>query len=450
MKILISGATGLVGSELGKKLSQMGHQLFVLSRSPEQVDLKCPFPQKAISWKQLDNWEGLTDLDAIIHLAGKNIFEQRWNTKVKKQIYDSRVETTKKLVDLANEKCKKLSVFISTSAVGIYGEADDQAIHEDHTLSYSYLGKVCQDWEEPLNHLKGKRWVILRVAPVFSEKEGALQEMVSPIQMGYGGTLAGGQFHMSWIDIDDLVNMYVFAFEESIQGTFNAVAPTSETNATISQSIADHLNTKLGPNAPLFAMKLLLGEMAGHIVESQTISPQKIIDKGFRFQCREAKTSIEKRVAPLRGTEKRKIFEQWIPRSKEDIFPFFADAKNLEEITPANLNFKILSSSSDNIEKGTEIHYKLKIDGIPIKWKTVISEWNPPHQFADNQEKGPYTKWYHVHKFENLASGTLMIDQVDFQLPLGILGHMAAGWKVLRDVENIFKYRQKIIYEKFS
>lgn len=451
MKILIAGGTGLVGQELGKALVAKGHELYILTRSKEKASLNCPFPHTALNYDELQSHPVIEKLDSIVNLAGTNLTDQRWNKNFKQLLYNSRINTTKQLTELAKSKCKCLSSFVSTSAVGIYGDTGLSEVTEDHEKSYGFLGKLCQDWEEPVIELKDIRSVILRVGIVFSEKGGALAEMVPPIQAGVGGHLASGNQYMSWIDIDDLVNMFVFAIEQNISGTFNAVAPNPETNRSITKKIADHLSRKTLLPVPYFALRLIMGEMATHLVEIQNISSQKIQSKGFQFIYKNVQDSIIKRVPKLNARmERRLIFEQWIPEPKEEVFPFFSEAKNLEKITPENLNFKILSTSTEKIEKNTKIHYKLKIQGIPVGWTTLITDWNPPHHFADNQEKGPYKKWYHQHFFTDLAGGTLMTDQVDLVLPLGPVGYGAASWKVLSDVQKIFKYRREVIYRMYN
>ncbi len=449
MKILITGGTGMIGKEIGKKLAAKGHELFVLTRNRHKAKLDCPYPQTPITWDEINESEIFSELEGIINLAGASVNGRRWNKSYKQEIYDSRVKGTQQLVDLANKKGKKLQSFVSTSAIGIYGEADDEKADEDYSKSYGFLGKVCQDWEAPVAELEKVRSVIFRVGIVLSEKGGALAEMVPPIQNGIGGTLAGGQQCMSWIDIDDLSDLYVFAIENPISGVFNATAPNPVSNKELSQTIADRLDVRLGPNVPYFALRIAVGEVAPHLVESQRIGSAKIQSKGFQFKYKKIEESIEARVPKLNGTEKRFIFEQWIPKTKEEVFPFFAEAKNLEEITPPSLNFRITSVSSGPMEVGTEINYKLKIDGIPVNWKTIIKDWDPPHLFSDNQEKGPYKKWYHIHKFEDLAGGTLMTDQVDFKIPLGAVGYLASSWKVLGDVKNIFEFRKEKIQQLF-
>ena len=134
--------------------------------------------------------------------------------------------------------------------------------------------------------------------------------------------------------------------------------------------------------------------------------------------------------------------EQWIARPIEEVFAFFADAHNLEEITPPWLGFKILSMSTNSISEGTVIRYRLRLHGMPIHWRTEIREWNPPHYFVDEQTKGPYKQWRHTHRFEAHGNRTKMTDEVQYSLPLGVLGRIVHAVKVRRDVHRIFDYRR--------
>jgi hypothetical protein len=134
--------------------------------------------------------------------------------------------------------------------------------------------------------------------------------------------------------------------------------------------------------------------------------------------------------------------EQWIAHPIDEVFSFFADARNLETITPPWLGFKILSMNTTSIEEGTTIRYRLRLHGIPIQWRTEICEWNPPCSFVDEQTKGPYKRWRHTHTFEAHGSRTKMIDEVQYELPFGILGRIVHALKVRGDVSRIFDYRR--------
>lgn len=142
--------------------------------------------------------------------------------------------------------------------------------------------------------------------------------------------------------------------------------------------------------------------------------------------------------------------EQLVPRPLDEVFEFFSDAANLQEITPAYLDFRILTSRPTEIKRGTLLDYRLKWHGLPIRWRTKILEWNPPHRFVDLQLKGKYRLWHHTHTFEAVSGGTRMADTVNYELPLGPLGALAHAVKVRRDVEGIFDYRQEVIARKFG
>jgi ligand-binding SRPBCC domain-containing protein len=137
--------------------------------------------------------------------------------------------------------------------------------------------------------------------------------------------------------------------------------------------------------------------------------------------------------------------EQWIERPIDEVFAFFADAQNLEEITPPWIGFKILSMSTDSIEEGTIIRYRLRLHGIPVHWRTTICEWDPPYSFVDEQTRGPYKTWRHTHKFEAHGSRTKMIDEVQYSMHFGILGRIVHSVKVRKDVSRIFDYRRERI-----
>ncbi|WP_051670872.1 SRPBCC family protein [Bryobacter aggregatus] len=142
--------------------------------------------------------------------------------------------------------------------------------------------------------------------------------------------------------------------------------------------------------------------------------------------------------------------EQWIPRAIEEVFNFFSDARNLEEITPPWLHFRILAMDPGFISEGTKVYYRLRLHGIPIHWTTEIRQWDAPHRFVDVQRSGPFRLWHHTHCFEAHKGRTRMIDIVRYRLPLGILGRMVHALKVRGDLRRIFDYRRQHIHELFK
>jgi ligand-binding SRPBCC domain-containing protein len=141
---------------------------------------------------------------------------------------------------------------------------------------------------------------------------------------------------------------------------------------------------------------------------------------------------------------------QDIPRPREEVFAFFADAANLEVITPASLHFQILTPLPIEMRTGAQIDYRLSLSGVPVRWRTRIASWEPPLRFIDDQERGPYALWHHTHEFEAIGNGTRMRDTVEYRLPFGPLGSLAHALWVRRTVEGIFDYRRQFISEKFG
>jgi ligand-binding SRPBCC domain-containing protein len=141
--------------------------------------------------------------------------------------------------------------------------------------------------------------------------------------------------------------------------------------------------------------------------------------------------------------------EIWLPRARLDVFEFFCRAANLERLTPPFLNFHVVTPEPIEMREGALIAYRLRVRGLPVGWLTKITRWNPPFEFADIQVKGPYKVWDHTHRFLEENGGTRMIDEVQYELPLGPLGDLAHWMMVRRDVENIFTYRNTVIAELF-
>ncbi|MBM3723997.1 MAG: SRPBCC family protein [Acidobacteria bacterium] len=142
--------------------------------------------------------------------------------------------------------------------------------------------------------------------------------------------------------------------------------------------------------------------------------------------------------------------EQWIPRPIDEVFAFFADPRNLEEITPPWLGFRIVSVDSPSLARGSLIRYRLRLHGLPVRWTTEIRQWNAPHRFVDVQRSGPYRLWHHTHRFEAHGETTRMVDIVRYRLPFGILGLLVHAWIVRSDVKKIFEYRREKIHLLFG
>jgi ligand-binding SRPBCC domain-containing protein len=263
------------------------------------------------------------------------------------------------------------------------------------------------------------------------------------------GYLGSGKQWTSWIHIDDVVGIILWSLENSqAQGTINCVSPEPVTNKEFSKELAAQFQKKLGPPVPAAVLKIILGEMSTVILNSQKVHPKKLQALGYSFQFKTLKSALKQTCQYFQNCEFVFKADQYLPAPPEKVFPFFAEAENLEKITPPLLNFKIKKMSTEKIQKGTLIDYRLKIHGVPIGWRTEIQVWQPNKKFVDFQLRGPYKKWHHTHEFEALGPGTWMRDLVCYKIPLGWLGWLCAGHMVRRDIEKIFAYRREAVGEK--
>ncbi|MFN7684555.1 MAG: TIGR01777 family oxidoreductase [Oligoflexia bacterium] len=465
MKILLTGGTGMVGSELGLELVKNGHTLRLLTRDPARHHGKLPFPAELVEWDALQGPprpEAFKGIDAVIHLAGEGIASGRWNAARKKAIFDSRITGTRNLVAgirTAIQGGEKISVLLAASAVGIYGDRGNEELTEASAVdskseskgAVGFLSSICRQWEQAARDglPTSVRSVQLRIGVVLGLDGGALGEMLPLFRKGVGGRLSSGKQWMSWIHIEDLARLFQFALTRSeLSGPVNATGPVPVTNSEFTQSLSQAVGKPAIFPAPASALKVAVGAMAQAVLSSQKVLPSHALKAGFEFKY----PTLNAALANLIPEEKdnRIRVRQWIDASLDQVFAFFSDARNLERITPSFLNFQITQMSTPEVGQGTLIDYRLKVRGVPVRWRTLIEEWKPQSEFVDTQLKGPYRKWHHTHRFWPLADGVLIEDDVLYRVPMGWLGQLVAGGLVSRDVKKIFDYRREVIAGIFS
>lgn len=449
MKILITGATGLVGSKLLEELMEKGYDdIRVLTRDKQKAKLTIPFPVESFEWNPEKNFiekNTFLDVDIVIHLAGDNIADGRWSEKKKARILNSRIEGTKLLINEIKKLQKPPQKIISSSAIGIYGSSlSDQEHTEESEFGNDFLATVCQAWEAEITNcqLPETKTHIIRTGIVLSKDGGALSKMLPAFQMGVAGVLGSGQQYMSWIHIDDLAHLIIYLIDHDChQKIYNAVAPFPVTNAEFTKILGLHLKRPTFLPAPAIVLKTILGEMSDILLKGQNVKPVQLLKNGFQFQFPTLKEAFHNLITEDIILKKY----LWINNQTPIVFHFFSDEKNLESITPQSLHFEVLQKSTDKIQTGTIIDYRLKIHGIPAKWKTEITSFIENKTFTDTQLKGPYHKWVHQHDFISCKNGTLMKDEVRYIIPMGIWGKLFAGHFIKKDVSNIFNYRNKTI-----
>lgn len=290
MKIAITGATGLIGSALARALKERGETVVILSRNPEQAKEKLGVDAQYAQWP--GSPEVFEGTDAVIHLAGEPIADKRWSDSQKKKIRDSRTVGTRELVQ-ALERCKvKPRTLISASAIGIYGSRADEILNENSFPAKDFLAEVCRDWEKEASAFSG-RVVLSRNGIVLSQSGGAFPKMILPFKFGAGGTLGNGKQWMSWIHIDDMVQLILFALDRSeIVGPINAVSPSPVTNKEFTEKLAGAMHRPALFPVPPFALKLAVGEVADAILSSQRVLPTRLVQNGFRFKYVELSAAL--------------------------------------------------------------------------------------------------------------------------------------------------------------
>ena len=445
---MVTGATGFIGKELIKRLNEMGHEIVVLTRNSDSARFRVPVHCEVITWDPCRyhlQSTALKGVDAVINLAGENIADGRWSPERKRELIQSRELSARRLVNAISYMDKKPKTLVSVSAIGFYGNRGDALLNETDSKGHGFLSDVCKVWEEEI--LKAKelrvRTVAYRLGMVLGHDGGALNKILPPFKLGLGGKLGSGSQWMSWIHINDLVNMLVHAIENpSIDGIYNAVSPNPVRNKEFTKTLGNVLNRPTIFPVPKFVLKIALGELSELLLGSQRVAAKKISDTGFKFNYPHVKEALQE----VCGNSYHEIqLEQWVPQPVNRTFSFFKEARNLEKITPKFLNFKILNQSTPEIQEGTKINYRLSLHGFPVSWISKITDWKPNQKFSDIQVKGPYSHWYHTHEFEEKNGGTLIKDHVLYKVPFGIPGDLVAGKWVRKDLEKVFTHRHKTI-----
>ncbi|MBZ0247275.1 MAG: TIGR01777 family oxidoreductase [Cyclobacteriaceae bacterium] len=284
--ILITGASGLLGTRLTTLLIQKGYQISHLSRSGGSGSV--PTYQWDVNEGVIAT-EAINDADTIVHLAGAGIADKRWSTSRKKEILESRTKSSELLYQTLKQNTHNVKTFISASAIGIYGDAGLEKIFtEEDQPADDFLADVVKQWEASVDKIEslGIRVVKIRIGILLSEKGGALAEMVKPIKWSVGSPLGSGEQLVSWIHIDDVCRIFMKAMEDrTMTGAYNAVTPTPTTNKGMTVAIAKALDKPLwAPNVPGFILKLVLGEMSNLVLKGSAVSSAKIHGTGFKFK----------------------------------------------------------------------------------------------------------------------------------------------------------------------
>lgn len=287
MKVLITGATGLIGNQLTQSLLEIGVKVNYLTTSKEKIVNREDY--KGFYWNPSKNeidTAAFNEVTAIIHLVGATI-AKRWTKQYKQTILDSRVGTANLLFDTLQHIEHTITHFISASGISVYPSNKSKLYTEDDPdIANTFLGDVVVAWEKAADQFEslGMRVAKVRTGVVFAEGKGAFEKIKKPIEKGFGAPLGSGEQWISWIHLEDIAGCYVHILKHGFQGVYNAVAPNPVTNKNLTFKIAAALDKNIWlPNVPSFVLKIVLGEMASLVLESQLVSSKKIVSAGYTF-----------------------------------------------------------------------------------------------------------------------------------------------------------------------
>lgn len=293
MKILVTGASGLVGSAIVRDLSSRGVEVIALVRSAPNDE------RREIRWnplKGIEDTSRLEGLDAVIHLAGEPIAEGRWTEEKKRRIRESRIQGTKVLSEALAGLEHKPQTLLAASAIGYYGARGAEVLTEESAPGNDFLAEVCREWEEATgpSARAGIRVVQMRFGVILSSKGGALEKMLTPFKLGVGGRLGSGKQYMSWIALDDVVGVVDHLLEKTeVSGPVNAVAPNPVTNREFTQALGEVLSRPTLFPVPKFALRLAFGEVADvALLASQLVEPARLKESGYVFKYPELKDAL--------------------------------------------------------------------------------------------------------------------------------------------------------------
>jgi len=299
-KILLTGATGSIGRRLVQKLTARGDEVIIFTRSAIRAEENIPKAVRLVKWDyskpddpsslklRRTGWmQELNGADVVVHLAGANLGAKRWNEEYKKLAYESRLTSTRNLVEAIKSVEAKPKVFICASAVGIYGNRYDEILDEKSLPANNFLADLCKDWEAEAKKVEklGVRRVSIRTGLVLDKNDGLLKKMLPTFKLFLGGYLGNGKQWFPWIHIDDIVGIYLHTIDNAnINGAVNAASPGIVTNKEFSKTLGKVLSRPALFPIPKLALRIVSGELGNYVTDSQRILVDKILESGYKFR----------------------------------------------------------------------------------------------------------------------------------------------------------------------
>lgn len=481
MRIFLTGATGFQGRALVLRLTGLGHTVSAWVRDPGRArsQLGADVHLVDAAGGPAAMTQAVEQVDAVINLAGEPIAGGRWTRQRRARIEGSRIQLTNQLVDALAAAGQRPAVLISASAVGFYGDRGDEPLDESSARGVGYLSDVCVAWERAAMRAEalGLRVLRVRLGVVLGLQGGFLGRLLPLARRGLGTSLGDGRQWLPWIHLDDVIDVLSRALTDpQFSGVVDLVAPQPVRMIELMTALASAVGRRLLPHTPAPLLRLALGQAAEVVLGSQRLQGTRLAGWGHRVRFptidaaladllgRSAAVQIQRlgqapagaAVAPsiahpyLQQRPPRFVLRSQVVLDAPlaQVFAFFSRPQNLGLLTPPAMSFQI-GEVPATVDRGSIIDYQLRVAGLPVRWRTAITHWDPAGLFVDAQQRGPYRSWWHEHHFRADGQRTIMEDRVFYALPAGPAGTVAHSLFVASQLRDVFGYRSQAIGQRF-
>lgn len=451
--VLLVGASGFIGSEIGLHLAKYGCTIRGIDNSSPQGHPVMPYPCQYTFWdhtKPIPIVLGY-DVDVIINAAGVSMMKVDWTPENRQAIIDSRVEITKHCVDLAN--FHKIPIMLQMSWTGFFGNTKHTWANESFPPGNTITAKWCAAWEYATCGLRRHttRLVVVRASAVLSTTGGVLMELVDRYMLGIGASLRHHELFFSWIHVEDFLSFISHAIcDDSIVGTYNVCTKNPVTYSQVHRQMHKYYPKGVTFSIPTPVIKAATGEKAKLVLQSSRIFPKRLLERNFLFKHSDFNAAIKNllshKINGLAHTRDRYYF----PLPRREVYRKFADVRNWVELLPSVLRLTITEMSSVTVREGTEIGYNIRYQGANLNWREKVFNCDPGHSFQVVQLYGPFTVHETSRTFTEVGDGTLYDICQRYQLPYGAFFNYFSYKKIKKANEQIRIHQRRVFRKWFG
>lgn len=450
--ILLVGASGFIGSEIGLHLSRYGCTIRGIDNSTPSGQAVMPYPCQYTYWdhtKPIPIALGF-DVDVIINVAGVAMPNEKWTEEHRQSIVESRVEITKRCVEFAN--FHHIHLMLQMSWTGYYGDTRDTWTNESFPPGTSITAGWCVAWENATGALSKKtRLVIMRSSAVFSPRGGPLMDLVDEYALGFGASLRNHDYILSWVHIADFLSFISHAIaDQSFRGVYNVCSPEPTDYSIAHRELKKYYPTGMNIPIPIFVVRLALGVQANLVLQSSRILPKRLLGRGFVFKFPSFDTAI-KDLLDYKINNLTVSYDQfYLPVHRKQAYKKLATVSNWAHLYPKSLGLSVTTTTSPTIREGTEVGYSLRYLNVAMTWKEKVFNCDPGHAYQVVQLHGPFTIYEISRTFTEIGNGTLYEVMQRYQLPYGPILNYMANKRIKKTHKEVRAYQQQLFRKWFG